>query len=141
MQKQIEPGYVSRNAYARAPCRFLHDKSVVIKAQSPSEVPVSATPLVLSINRWLDVQAVINKPKRRLRSAVKRSGIGDCILQELMYWAEDAVHARLPVMMPGVPGKVAAGAAFAMPGILRNNHRRRKQIRSQRGAGMAGAPG
>src|SRR5882724_13721550 len=118
VQKQIEPRNISRNACAWAPCRFLHYKSVVIKAQPQREVPVSAMPLVLHVRRRLDVPTAIDKLKRRLRSRIKLSGVADGILQGFMNRTEDAVHARLPVMMPGVPGDVAANVAFAITAIL-----------------------
>src|ERR1700730_15125082 len=58
-----------------------------------------------------------------------------------MHRAENAGHARLPVMMSMMSGKVPAYITFAIAAILRDNDRRRGWIRCQRRAGVAHAAG
>src|ERR1700674_1086206 len=97
--------------------------------------------LVLHVGRWLDIPMAKCKPKFPLGSGVERSRIRDRILQGFVHWAENSIHACLPVMLPAMSGEVRAQISFAIAAVLRNNHRRCLCVRTQRGARVAHAPG
>src|SRR6266850_3325642 len=141
MNEQIQGGNIPRNSHPRTPRRFLYHESIVIEPQSRADVPVAAMPVVLHVGRGLEVPPAIRKLKRCLRSRIELRWIGDRILQRLVYRAENAVHARLPVVLTAMSYEVPANVAFAIAAVLRDEDRRREWIRCQRRAGAAHAAG
>src|SRR3977135_1741906 len=104
MKQQVERRNESRYADSRTPRRLVHHKSIMIEPQSRADVPPAQAHLVLYVNRRLDVPIpLIGKLKVQLRAGVELSRVGYRVLQRLVPWTENTVHARFPSGMSAGP--------------------------------------
>src|ERR1019366_10368074 len=92
MNEKIEGRKEAGNPDPRTPCRFIHRKSIVVKAQTGSQVPLPQSNLVLDVCGGFDVPAAVGKLKLLLRAGIKLRWISDLILQRFVHGTEDSVH-------------------------------------------------
>src|SRR5882757_7030148 len=139
----IARGNESRDPDPRAPGRFIHHKSVMVKPQTHAQVPAPQTNLVLRVRGRLHIPSLVGKRnwKRQLSAGIKLGRIGDAILQRFMHWAEDSVRADFPVMAPVMAREVRAHVSFPVSAILRDNDRGRQHIRRKKRGGVAHVSG
>src|SRR5215471_13549086 len=120
MKQQAQRRKVARYAYSRTPSRLVHGETVVVEAQSGTEIPMAETNLVLSVGSRLNIPQVPRKLKLLLRARIELRRVSDSVLQALTNRINYRVRAHLPVMPPVVPSKVAPYITFAVSAILRN---------------------
>src|SRR6266849_6280585 len=122
MQQYFPAVNVARYANARAESRFAGDKFIMIEAQPGTDVPVSLVKIILNVEGGLDIPLVLGECKLYCGARFELRRVSDLIGERFVYWCEERVHSRLPIVMSGMTRNVGARVTFAVAAILRNDN-------------------
>src|ERR1700722_746374 len=144
MDKKVERRNKAGDTDPGTPRRFIHDKPVMVKAQTRANVPLTQPNLVLHVGGGFYIPAAIGELKLQLCAWIKQeSGSNliriDLILQRFAHGTEHSVGANLPLVPAMIAGEIRADIAFTVAPVLRDYNGSGIRIGRKQGRGVAHA--